>query len=71
MVYPFRGYVAPLIIFGIVLLVVGYVAGERAKEEKKLAVEERPLTEMVYCSYCGTRNVKDAVYCKKCGKKIS
>jgi ribosomal protein L40E len=69
--YPFRDYAAPLIILGIVLLVVGYVAGERAKEEKKLAVEERPVTEMVYCSYCGTQNIKDAVYCKKCGKKIS
>jgi len=33
--------------------------------------EEKPVTEMIYCSYCGTRNVKDAVYCKKCGKKIS
>jgi len=70
-VYPFREYAIPLIVFGIVLLVVGYVAGERGKEEKRLAVEEKPLTEMIYCSYCGTRNVKDAVYCKKCGKKVS
>ena len=33
--------------------------------------EERPVTGMVYCSYCGTGNVEDAVYCKKCGKEIS
>ena len=70
-VYPYREYAVPMGILGIVLLVVGYVAGERAKEEKRLAVEERPVTEMVYCSYCGTQNIKDAVYCKKCGKKIS
>ena len=58
-------------IFGVVLLVVGYVAGERAKEEKRLLEEERPVAETVYCTYCGTRNAKSAVYCKKCGKKIS
>jgi len=28
------------------------------------------LSEGFYCSYCGTRNVKDAVYCKHCGKKM-
>ena len=24
----------------------------------------------VYCSYCGTRNIKEAVYCRKCGKRL-
>lgn len=70
-VYPFRDYAPPLVILGIVLLVVGFVAGERGKEERRLALEGRPVTGMVYCSYCGTENVKDAIYCEKCGKKIS
>jgi len=36
-----------------------------------MARRERPVTEMIYCPYCGIGNVKDAAYCKKCGKKIS
>ena len=68
-VYPFRDYSAPLVISGVVLLVVGYVAGERGKEERRIA-EERPVVGVVYCSSCGTRNVQDAVYCKRCGKKL-
>jgi len=68
--YPFRDYVAPLAISGIVLLAVGYVAGVRIIEERRLA-EERPTGEVVYCSACGTQNEKDAVFCKKCGQKLS
>jgi hypothetical protein len=69
-VHPFREYTAPLVIFGVVLLVVGYVAGVRGKEARRLA-EERPVAGVVYCSSCGTRNLQDSVYCKKCGKKLS
>jgi len=68
--YPYRDYVAPLLISGFVLLVVGYVAGVRGIEERRLA-EERPTAGIVYCSACGTQNEQDAVYCKKCGKKLS
>jgi ribosomal protein L40E len=65
-----RDYSAPLVIFGIVLLVVGFVIEAQGKEQRRLA-EERPVGEVVYCSSCGTRNAHDAGYCKKCGKKLS
>ena len=57
-------YQVPPLIGGIVFILIGLYM-------MKSGVKERPVTEMIYCSYCGTRNIKDAVYCKKCGKKIS
>ena len=56
-----------LFVGGIVILVI---VGVVVTRPKKTAMKEIPPTETIYCSYCGTENVKDAVFCKKCGKKI-
>ena len=56
-----------------IITIIGGISGVIMSSilEVMAGKEERPVAGIIFCSYCGTRNVKDAVYCKKCGKKIS
>jgi ribosomal protein L40E len=56
-------------IVGLFLVVQGILLLTDLLEQERLGT---PLivSESVYCSHCGTRNIEEATYCKKCGKKL-
>jgi tRNA(Ile2) C34 agmatinyltransferase TiaS len=67
-IYPYRDYAAPLIIAGIVLLVIGVVTDQRAKEAS--IFEKRYSGNRSCCPHCGEIRDAGAIYCKKCGQKL-
>jgi len=67
---PYRNYAIPLIIAGIVLLIMGYVTEQRAREKIKSVEKQQPIANISVCPNCGAKRDVDAQYCKKCGKKF-
>jgi hypothetical protein len=67
--YPYRNFAIPLLIPGVVLLVLGAVTGQRAKDEPIFA---KPTIAPVlgFCPNCGLKRDSDSLYCKKCGHKF-
>ena len=57
---PYRNYAIPILIAGIVLMIMGYVTEQRAREKIKSVGKPN----------CGAKRDFDAQYCKKCGKKF-
>ena len=68
--YPYGDYTIPLLMAGIVLMVIGYVTEQRAKEDIQLVGKQQLIPDIGFCPNCGTKKDLDAQYCKKCGKKF-
>jgi len=75
-VYPYQGSAGPLLISGVVLIVVGYVARQRAHEEMRLEALPTPPQPVPpssvakrFCINCGTEIPAGARYCPSCGQK--
>ena len=68
-VYPYHNYIIHLLTAGIVLLVIGYVTEQRAKEDIQLEKQQHT-PDIGFCPKCGTKRDFSAHYCKKCGKKF-
>ena len=67
---PYQNYAIPLIIAGIVLLIMGYVTEQRARDKIKGVGKQQPIANIGVCPNCGAKRDLDAQYCKKCGKKF-
>lgn len=55
-------------IVGLFLIFQGALLFTDLLESERMGTTVKP--EGVYCSNCGTRNIKEAVYCKKCGNRL-
>ena len=67
---PYRNYAIPILIAGIVLMIMGYVTEQRAREKIKSVGKQQPIANIGICPNCGAKRDFDAQYCKKCGKKF-
>jgi outer membrane biosynthesis protein TonB len=45
------------------------VTEQRGREELR-GIERKPMTNLGYCTSCGTKRNNNALYCKNCGKKL-
>ena len=66
----YQNFAIPLIIAGIILLIIGFIAEKRARERIECVEKQEPIANTSVCSNCGAKRDLDAQYCKKCGKKF-
>ncbi len=67
---PYQKYAVPILIAGIVLMILGFIAEMRGREKIKGAGKQQPIASIGVCPNCGASRDFDAQYCKKCGKKF-